>query len=144
MYVNIPHTKWLLSYKLLSFLIWGGVQTTTGKPRPRNCQLLSPKMLHELAHQLLGLLFNYSRHCTYSQAIPRILNTWNSESRSSTIQFPLFYLALKTNSLQPKMPLCIYMYITFGSPQRDSVHFWGKYLYIKTCQHKFCLEIAGS
>ena len=59
-----------------------------------------------LGGQLLGLLFNYSRGGTYSQATLGLLNAWNFESRSSTILSSI-YLALKANSVQPKALLCI-------------------------------------
>ena len=66
----------------------------------------SPKTLRVLGRRLLGLLFNYTGRGMYSQATPGLLHVWNSESRSSTIVF-FIYMALKTNSVQSKMLLCI-------------------------------------
>ena len=121
-HANIPHTKRLLCYRASSFLVWGCIQATTGKLQPRNYQLLSPKTLR-VGRRLSGLLFNYSGCGTYRQDKPRLLNACNSERRSSTMVSSI-YLALKTDSVQPKTPLCIK--IPFGSQQRDSVHFQGK------------------
>ena len=95
----------------LPFLAWGGVWATTGagELRPWNSRLLSPKTLRVLGCQLLGLLFNYSGCGTYSQATPQLLNSWNSDSRDwTTCIVSSIYLALKTNSVQLKMLLCIY------------------------------------
>ena len=64
--------------------------------------------LHILGHQFLGLLFNYSGCGMYSEATPRLLNSWNCESISLTI-LSFIYLALKTKSVQPKTLLCIYI-----------------------------------
>ena len=46
-------------------------------------------------------------------------------SLNSTIAFPIcMYLVLKTNLLQRKTPLCIYLHVdTFGPQQRDRAHF---------------------
>ena len=63
-----------------------------------------------LGRRLLGLLFNYSGRGTYSQATPRLLNMWNSESRSSTIVSSI-YLALKTNSVQDAVVQLDTMYL---------------------------------
>ena len=65
----------------LHFLAWGGVRATTGEIRPRNCRLLSPKTLRVLGCRVLGLLFNYSRRDSNSQATPGLLNAWNLEVR---------------------------------------------------------------
>ena len=73
------------------FLVWGSVRATTGKLWPQNCQLLSPKMHCVLGRRLLGFLYNYSRHGTYSQATPRLLNAWNSESKSLTIVCSIYF-----------------------------------------------------
>ena len=64
---------------------------------------LSPKTLCILGRRLLGLLFMYSRHGTYSQATPGLLNAcvtgcneYDSkqlqENRTSTLVFSIYWI----------------------------------------------------
>ena len=64
------HTKWLLYYKA-SF-------SGLGQRKSYDWQAMAwkqcPRTHHVLVWTLLGLLFTNSRHGTYSQATPRLLN----------------------------------------------------------------------
>ena len=70
-YANIIHTKQLLCYKEFSFSGLGWRMSYDWRARASKWSL---KMLCVLGHRLMGLLFNYSRHSTYSQAKPGLLN----------------------------------------------------------------------
>ena len=71
-YANIKNTNHCSTTRHLSSF------TGLGQRMSYNWQAivlkLSPKMPHMLCHRLLGLLFNYSWHGTYSPATPRLLN----------------------------------------------------------------------
>ena len=124
----------------LPFLVWGGVQTTTGELRPQNW----------LWRHFTCLVVYFWGFCSIIPGVACINRphpdywtraTW--VSRSSTIVFSI-YLALKTNSV--KWKTLLYIYIPFGAPQCDSARFWGKYCSCDYGNHldKFCLEVAGS
>ena len=55
----------------LPFLVWGGVQATTGELRPQN----GLPVRRTLVQQILWPLSMYSGRGMYSQATPRLLNT---------------------------------------------------------------------
>ena len=124
-----------------SFQVWGGVRATTGELRTRNCRLLSPETRCELGRRVLGLLSNYSGRGTYSQATPWILNAWNSGSRSSTIVSSI-YLALTTNSVQPKTLSC-YASRYDLDPRNVKASISEVYSYHLDIHSGFCLEVAG-
>ena len=99
----------------LPFPVYGGIQAMNGQLRLQNC----------LQKCLACSIVDFWGFCSISLGVARIVGphlnywmhaTWVQQcvSRSSTIVFSI-YLALKTNSVQPK-----------------------------TLLHKFCLEVVGS
>ena len=98
MYANIPHTKRLLCYRASAFSGLGW--RTAYNMASYSLETVSKDALcaHSSTSGAVAYVF-WMWHA--SQAIPKILNMWSFEL------VLLFYLALKTNSVQLKMLLCI-------------------------------------
>ena len=79
---------------------------------PATDSKLSPKTFCADRGQLLGLLFNFLG-CTSGHT--RTTKCAHLQINKSLTKVFFIYLALKTNSVQLKVPLCILL--PFGSPQ---------------------------
>ena len=73
MYANIIHTKWLLYYRAWAFF---GLGQCMSYDWWAMASKLYPKAHRIFVRWLLRLLFNYSGRGTYSQATPRLINTF--------------------------------------------------------------------
>ena len=118
----------------LPFLVCGGVRATTGKLRPRNCPPVCKTLVFVdfwgFFSIISGVAHKVKPHPDYWTRVTGCDELASNRqrdqqwvvSRNSTIVFSTYmYLALKTNSMQPKTPLCIW--IPFGCPQHDSICF---------------------
>ena len=81
-YANIIHTKRLLHDRTSSF---SGLGRCTSYDWSATAKKQSPSMQDARVHQFLCLLFTHSRHGTYSQATPVLLNSCVLQCRTSLL-----------------------------------------------------------